>query len=160
MTDTQQFYIFCPIAALVVTYICVRAYRLHTFVKIDSVIAKSIEEAQNADGYWPGKPGWSFSQTEKKDAYDRARGRCERRNCRARTFFGNADEPGEHLRALTLGYLRGVAGHRVPKSHGGGKEKRGPIWLCDFHNSTESDDINEFVLNEVRREGKKIFIGE
>lgn len=148
------------IAALLLGFIYVKSRQLHTFVKIDSVIAKSLEEAQNADGYWPGKPGWSFSQADKKAAYERARGRCERRDCRARTFFGNADEPGEHLRALTLGYLRGVGGHRVPKSHGGGREKRGPIWLCDDCNSRESNEINEYVLAEVRREGKKIYVGD
>jgi hypothetical protein len=146
------------LAVLVLGFIVVRAWKIHTFTPVNSVIAKTIQEAKEIDGYWPGKPGYSFTQADKQAAFKRSRGRCERKHCRARTFFGNADEPGEHLKAIALGYIRGVGGHRVPKSHGGGKEKLGPIWLCDKCNSSESDDINEFVIAEVKREGKKIFI--
>lgn len=155
-----ELYIGGPIAALFLGFVWIISRRLHAFVKSDGVIAISLEETQDTDGYWPGKEGYAFTQAEKKEAYERARGRCERRHCRARTFFGNADEPGEHLRALALGYQRGVGGHRVPKSHGGGREKRGPVWLCDDCNSRESNEINEYVLAEVRREGKKIYVGD
>lgn len=146
--------------------------RIHVFTPANSVVAKTLQEAKNADGYWLGKPGWDFSRAEKMASFKRAKRRsgvlsvvnkdyakCERSSCRAWTFYGNADKPGEHLRALTLGYRRGVGGHRVPKSHGGGREKRGPIWLCDTCNSKESNEINEYVIAEVRREGKKIFAG-
>lgn len=151
------FVIGAPIAAFILLFIWKSSQELLRYYDLQSVKARTLDEAKKRDGYWRGKRGREFTLDEKRRAYERARHRCERAKCGARTTFGDDNETSEKFNQLA-GARDGHAGHRVPRVYGGGFEKAGAIWLCADCNLGESDEINDHVLREVRREGKKIYV--
>lgn len=151
------FVVGMPIATAFLLFLWTRHGELLAYYDLQKVKASTIEEAKKCNGYWRGKPGREFTLNEKWRAYKRAKHRCERAKCRRLTNFGDANETGERLKEF-VGAIDGHGGHRVPQIYGGGREKAGAIWLCAKCNLGENDEINEHVLREVRREGKKIYV--
>lgn len=148
-----------PIATAFLLYLITQARDRLDYYNLEKVKARTLDEAKKCDGYWPGKPGRKFSLDEKRRAYERANHRCQRARCGKLTTFGDDNERGEKWKQALIGADDGHAGHRVPFKYGGGKENAGAIWLCADCNLRESDEINEYVLRDVRREGKKIYVG-
>lgn len=151
------FVIGVPLAATFLLFLWTRSQELLRYYDLQSVKVRTLDEAKKCNGYWRGKPGREFTLDEKRRAYERSGHRCQRAKCGRRTTFGDDNTTGEKLKQI-VGASDGHAGHRVPKVYGGGREKAGAIWLCAKCNLGENDEINEHVLREVRREGKKIYV--